>query len=237
VVKVGLEARRFRAEAVVDPPRGGHWGASLVKVFDGDVQVGDYERNYPSFATSTFEPFEQDGRWYALYSRHYTATRVMRLPDCTDLGGEEPATHGFCPVELYVPRYRKVSLRERATGKQREDWSFEDGASRIPVRNWNDLGYDVTIGPWESLTTGFVAGCIWGDDRSWKLEVIDLSKAADGEIVRSARFGYLELPDGMSLAEAISLDRFMPRWELRATVIRRERRDVTTGALIDPCDE
>jgi hypothetical protein len=41
----------------------------------------------------------------------------------------------------------------------------------------------------------------------------------------------------MSLAESIYFDRHMPYWELRATIIRRERRDVATGALIAPYDE
>jgi hypothetical protein len=66
--------------------------------------------------------------------------------------------------------------------------------------------------------------------------VIDLSRAAEGIIVREARFGYFELGK-MPLAEAIRLDRHLPDWDLRATIIRQERRDVRTGKLIHPYDE
>jgi hypothetical protein len=96
-------------------------------------------------------------------------------------------------------------------------------------------GYALAYGNWLSLDIGFVAGCLWGDDKSWKLEVIDLSLAAEGIITRSARFGHVQLGK-MPLAEAV-LDSYLPHWESRATIIRQERRDVRTGALIDPYDE
>jgi hypothetical protein len=89
-MKAGLGARRFRDEAVVEPHRAGVWGSSVVKIFDGDTHVGEYRRNHPGWAKETFEPFEINGAWYALYSRDYTSTRVMSLPDCSDLGGEKP---------------------------------------------------------------------------------------------------------------------------------------------------
>ena len=52
---------------------------------------------------------------------------------------------------------------------------------------------------------GFVSGCQWGDDSSWKIEYLDLSGAADGIIVRDDRFGYIELPNNITLAEAIKV--------------------------------
>lgn len=103
------------------------------------------------------------------------------------------------------------------------------GEERVPPPNC-----ETSYGPWCSLDVGFVAGCVWGDDSSWKLEVFDLQRAAEGVISRSARFGYLELANKMPLAEAVLLDSFPPHWDLRATIIREERRDVRTGALIDP---
>ncbi|MET2825488.1 hypothetical protein [Mesorhizobium shangrilense] len=215
----------------------GFWGQATVNIFEGDTQIGAYARNYPSFGEETFEPFELDGAWYALYSSDYTATRVMSLPDCRDIGGEEPASDGFCPVELYVPRYRKVTRTDRASGEERVDWRFEDRAETFTVPEDNAYSYGWTIGPWLSLTTGFVAGCIWGDDSTWKVQLFDLSEAAKGKIVRTGRFGHIELADGLSLAESIRLDRSALGLELRATVIRRERRDVATGRLIDPYDE
>ncbi|WP_095200558.1 hypothetical protein [Mesorhizobium carmichaelinearum] len=236
-MKAELSARRFRVEVIEEQPRSGFVGEVTVNIFDGDSWVGAYRRNYPSFGEETFEPFEIDGAWYALYSSDYTATRVMSLPDCRDLGGEEPASDGFCPVELYVPRYRKVMYTQRATGEQKEKWVFEARAETYKLQEDNAYDYGWSIGPWLSLSTGFVAGCIWGDDSTWKVQVFDLSEAAKGKIVRTERFGHLELAEGISLADSLDFDRHMPHWELRATVIRRERRDVATGKLIDPYDE
>lgn len=161
----------------------------------------------------------------------------MSLPDCRDIGGEESSPHGFCPVEFFVPRYKKVSVIERTTGNEREDWWFETKAEGHNGFEIGSYGHDFSFGPWLSLETGFVAGCHWGDDVTWKLEVIDLSRAAEGIITRSPRFGHVQLVKGMTLAEAVTLDRYLPYWELRATIIRQERHDVATGELVDPYDE
>ncbi len=69
---------------------------------DGPVKIGEYRRNY-SKLYQTFHPFQQDGKWYALYSKDYTCTSVMELPSCRDIAGEEPNSLGFCPVDFYVP--------------------------------------------------------------------------------------------------------------------------------------
>lgn len=45
---------------------------------------------------------------------------------------------------------------------------------------------------------GFVCGCVWGDDSSWKVEYLDLSKIEEGIIRREKRWGYLELPASSS---------------------------------------
>jgi len=205
-------------------------------IYDGDTQVGQYERNHPGWGYETFEPFEIDGAWYALYSKEYTSTRVMSLPDCKDLGGEKPQAGGFCPVELYVPRYREMTCKRHSDGHETTNWLFEADAQTAAVGT-ADYGYDITYGPWQFLRTGFVAGCLWGDDSSWKMEVFDLTGVFEGKISRSARFGHLQLPRDMSLRASLHFDRHMPDGELRATVIRQERRDVATGKLIDPYDE
>src|SRR5262245_9428724 len=118
-------ARRFRAEAEIDPQSTpGRSNGTVVTICDGDAIVRAEKGNYPSFAVETFEPFEiGDLGWYALYSSNYTATRVMKLPECRDLGGEEPSSGGFCPVELFVPRYRNVETKNRTTG-QTTTWVF-----------------------------------------------------------------------------------------------------------------
>jgi hypothetical protein len=53
---------------------------------------------------------------------------------------------------------------------------------------------------------GFVAGCVWGDDSSWKIQYLDLSRADEGIIKREERFGYIELPSHLTLDKAVDLD-------------------------------
>lgn len=118
-----------REEVIDNRPRG--WGYVRVTILDQDGrEIGDYERNHPSFAASTFHPFHLHGRWWALYSRDYTATRVMILPECEDWCGEEPYAGGFCPTGYHVPRYRPA---KRKTDTGTHDTYIGEGTS-----GWNE---------------------------------------------------------------------------------------------------
>src|SRR5712671_4306830 len=231
-MRAGIDARRFRVKASPKPASGKGWASSAITIFDGAAEIGAYDRNYPSFGEETFEPFEQDGAWYALYSRDYTATRIMSLPDCRDLGGEAPGPNGFCPVEFYVPRY-KLTVRINKNGQESERWVFEAEAEKYTGDIIDSFDKPVTVGPWQSLNIGFVAGCLWGDDSSWKLEVIDLSRVSEGFLSRTARFGHLQLARKKALVEAVRLYRNPPA-PLRATILQQQDWDVATGNLIDP---
>lgn len=94
--------------------RPGAWHGVRVGVFrrdgDAEVQIGEYERNYPTLFR-TFAPFRANGRDLALYSPHYTCTRLLELPSCRDIGGEEPAGSGFCPVDFFIPYYIDLEFR------------------------------------------------------------------------------------------------------------------------------
>jgi hypothetical protein len=217
--------RRFRARSIPRPNKPS-WDISTVTIFDGATEVGSYERNYANFAEDTFEPFELNGAWYALYSRDYTSTRVMSLPDCRDLGGEEPQAHGFCPVEYFVPRYKSVVQMDRA-GNASESWKFEKTADVCADEAIDQLD------PWKYLTLAFVAGCLWGDDSSWKLQVIDVSRAKEGILLRTERFGYLQVAKGQPIAELVRLHRDLHE-PLRAEIIQRQIWNVDTGTLVDP---
>jgi hypothetical protein len=46
---------------------------------------------------------------------------------------------------------------------------------------------------WPSGDFGFVWGCIWGDDSSWKVQYLNLSRIQHGELRRDERFGYVKL--------------------------------------------
>lgn len=189
----------FRAEVTKSKETGsGSWNVLEVGVFgkkESDVweKVGEYGRNYHSLM-DTFYPFKQKDKWYALYSKDYTSTRVMSLPDCKDLGGEKSDSFGFCPVEYYVP------------------WDPESDEEAESIVAWEDIYRKDK--EWEGETRlgtfGFVSGCVWGDDSSWKIEYLDLSQVEKGIIVRDDRFGYQELPRKLSLKQCISLENCTP---------------------------
>ena len=98
----------------------------------------------------------------------------MKLPECIDLGGENSACLGFCPTQLWVPQ--QIEIGRGTVGTTDEEYVIYD--------------YEGFNGQW-----GFVAGCIWGDDSSWKMQLLDLRNASKGEIKRVHEFGYHELPE------------------------------------------
>ena len=171
---------RFYVETDEIPNGSGIMNSLRVSVFKeslttGRSKIGEYPRNHAGLY-DTFFPFEQRGKWYALYSSDYTATRVMELPSCRDVAGEEPTSHGFCPVDFHVPFLHKRVVAAGHAG-----------------------------------LFGFVAGCIWGDDSSWKIQYLDLSRISEGVLVRDERFGYIAIPEGKSrLAECLGFDRYDP---------------------------
>ena len=187
----------------------GAWKSNTVEIYDGDKKVGEYIRNYDGHSITTFCPFEQAGKWYALYSRDYTSTRVMSLPDCKDLGGEASASGGFCPVEYYVPTKRELSRWDCRKGfrKQLKEKPDDESTKKILVEQ--EKAYGETL-PAQLGTFGFMSGCHWGDDGSWKLEYLDLSEVSKGKIKREQRFGYWELPDGKSLKQCLDFGDYQP---------------------------
>lgn len=218
-------ARRFRA-AETPIPTANKRTYLNVAIFDGDVQIGEYVRNYGSYGASTFEPFEVDGQWFALYSKNYTCTRVMTLPDCADIGGEETDSKGFCPVELWVPRYRSISWPSGRFVDGRWRTAFEINADQALS---SSTAHEATeVSPWRAVDFAFVSGCVWGDDWSWKLEVIDLSDAARGQIRRSAKFGYCPLQDGISLNDSVDV-LAVEDGQFACSIKRMDYRDVATG--------
>ena len=174
----------YRIVAREEHPRRS-WGKTPISLFLGDgirkKKIGHYVRNYPGFGIPTWFPFSRGSRDYALYSPDYTCTRVMELPSCKDIGGETPSSAGFCPVELYVPeieRWRRV----------------------LDKKDPNTYSYQVER---DECPFAFVAGCVWADDSSWKVQCIDLSQVERGIIKRDDRFGYLELAEGTTLEKTI----------------------------------
>jgi hypothetical protein len=205
----------YTAKVIEDvPTKPGCWNYQKIGIFDKDIQVGEYIRNYSHFY-HTFYSFEQNCKWYALYSKDYTSTRLMSLPDCLDIGGEERNTWGFCPVDYYVPKYKIWTVK----GLTQEELIKE----RIPEQNWSwvskeqkyklyeeeleddDSVEEIKNDPFIYEPYGFVSGCIWGDDTSWKIQFLDLSEVSKGVLKRDERFGYVEQPSKLRLKESVEL--------------------------------
>jgi len=162
------------------------WSSQRVEIWKNDSKVGEYIYNYMS--DFPFHVFVLRGKEYALYSKRYMYTRVMSLPDCKDLGGEDDSNveykDHFCPVEYYVPSHNE---KKRKLMCENPEFFITTPGCRLDG------------------SFGFVAGCAWGDDSSQKIQFLDLSRADEGILRRTDRFGYLELPSGMSLKKAVTL--------------------------------
>ncbi|MBU1136362.1 MAG: hypothetical protein ABIG37_02930 [Nanoarchaeota archaeon] len=207
----GFIGKKYIVDSKTIEAGNGTWNAldvTVSRILDGNKEkVGSYSRNYPSLG-ETFFPFVLNNKELALYSSQYMYTRVMELPSCRDLGGEDKDNidykDHFCPVEFYIPVYRKVTSPEEAIGKKLEIWLTGDECF--------DKEYDSKniLGPIQYCNFGFVAGCIWGDDSSWKIQFLDLSESDKGIVKRDKRFGYIELPHSMSLKNAIDMRTWEP---------------------------
>ena len=162
---------RFSTRTTEMEPGDGTWNTLHVDVLNeaGRVVAG-YDRNHPNLYR-TFEPFRQGDRILALISTDYTATSVMDLATGKVIAAEEPHANGFCPIGFYVPDW----------------WDINDGSVLPGATSWNEDD-ELPKGDF-----GFVWGCIWGDDTSWKIQYLDLSRVQKGEILRDERFGYVEL--------------------------------------------
>lgn len=161
-------------------PRG--WDSTVVEVLRRSAGAGEPEKLHEYVRTyamlQTFEPFRQGGRELALISRDYTKTAVLDLVSGEVIAEETDTLYangstgaGFCPVGFYVPDW----------------WDLHDG-SKIPgSETWTQAD------EWPTGDFGFVWGCYWGDDSSWKVQYLDLSRVQQGVIRREERFGYVEL--------------------------------------------
>jgi hypothetical protein len=210
----------------------GYWKYCRIGIFQRalDIKIGEYTYEYPHPA-QTFHPFKLRNNWYALYSSDYTATRLMSLPDCKDIGGEEGNAAGFCPMEYFVPGLHYIQTihdegcpRDYLHGHAPD---YKKACSCTVIHNINCrfnpqstatnqscICHDEaelfntthTIWHFPDRIHGFVAGCQWGDDSSLKIQYLDLSQADKGILKREERFGYIQLPSHLSLSQAVDLD-------------------------------
>ena len=202
---------RFSAEATEVKSQPPTWSTLSVDVKDSEGNaVAHYKRNYPSLMR-TFEPFRQGDQLFALISQDYTCTSVLDLQSGEIVASEEPSPGGFCPVGFYVPDW----------------WDVHDGSALPGSKYWRD-DHELPKGDF-----GFVWGCVWGDDSSWKVQYLDLSAVQEGSIKRDDRFGYVKLATGTELEakEFIHCEFYGGKASVRFNV--EQDFDLHTGKVID----
>jgi len=177
----------------------GFWDYTLVEIFKGEDKIGEYKRNYRSFGASTFYAFTFNNKDYALYSPDYQQIRLMSLPDCLDIPLKEECLkqmQHFCPTELYVPIWRKTTGENKG-----EIFNIQQCVNTL--KKEPNEKYVYTYG---YCSIGFALGCVWGDDSSDKLMIVDLRKIEDGEIwflnnKLEQKWLYEEFPDSLTLKD------------------------------------
>lgn len=192
----------------------GTWTHVRVEVLRGRRVVAKYDRNYSML--HTFEPFRQGDREYALVSPDYSATSVMDLGTGQIVATEEPASSGFCPVGFYVPDW----------------WDLYDGTKEFA----GSLTWRPSDHQWPTGDFGFVWGCHWGDDSSWKVQYLDLSRINEGIINRDDRFGYLRLATDPKLNVRDFIKCSSWEGQRRVEFYVETHHDIDTGHAI-PVDE
>ena len=166
----------------------------------------------------------------------------------------------FCPVDFLVPSYRVLtwdSLSDRMDGQvvemrpvsgERMLWEgtrdasswIARAAAAVPEEPRLHVICNPRVSEPKFCPFALVAGCVWGDDSSMKVEFVDLAGVAAGKIVREDRFGYLELPHSLSLSDAVSMHGWSPErpvltiahatdFDLRMRVTDVEPRTVPLG--------
>jgi len=235
-------------EKIENRPGTGHSvRVGVFKVVDNqEEQIGEYTRNYTTLFR-TFFPFMAGEKTFALYSPYYHTTRVMVLPSCEDVGGEEPSQPSFCPVDFYVPSYitrEWVDLNDQKhryrIHEPKEEHFLPKNTKYYPLNEQTGQRYEVEkpsypVSPLTFYPFGFVAGCIWGDDSAWKVQFLDLSQIEKGIIKRDERFGYIELPDNLTLKEAVDMSEYQydSEEDTKITIAVQKHFNLSTGHTIE----
>lgn len=189
----------------------GVWNSTKIEIYRNDILIGEYIRNYSNYAELTFYPFKKDNEWYALYSAEYTTTQVMKLHEdrIEDWCGGTRNLNGFCPVEIYVPHYI-TSIHNYMSNEQKVDFeSYYIDCDYTESEFQSELlGPDFSKD--EYMNFGFMCGCVWGDDSSWKIRYVDLSKISEKQLIISEKFGYWPMPKNLTLKQCINMDCWEP---------------------------
>jgi hypothetical protein len=204
----------FSVEALTVEHTDGSWDSTKISIFRDGILIGEYMRNYNAYGALTFCPFRLGDDWYALYSAHYTATRVMKLHNdrIEDWCGQEPSEDGFCPTEIYIPRYRTTKHSVKINETLHE---FDNCYVDCDFKSEKEFDEEIDgllLLDEQHTSFGFISGCVWEDDSSWKIQYIDLTGIADKILNISDKFGYWEMPHNLSLRECVDMSDWEPEY-------------------------
>jgi hypothetical protein len=139
---------------------------------------------------------------YPAATEKYVAAVKRSNPESTLEVGDPVPGSGFCPSGFYVPdffddfnptSYSTVDAMEKDIKSVTEAlaYSGDDEEKQLFGAGWCEEYLWSSSGQW-----GVYSGCVWGDDSSYKLRYVDLSKVSEGIVITDDRFGYVELPEG-----------------------------------------
>ena len=117
----------------------------------------------------------------------------MKTLCCSEYRHQHLRCRGFRPPTGELHKYPEANWHWLK--KNRPERDYEDSPeweSELKAHETDSAIYSGAVK--HDLKLGFVMGCVWGDDCSWKLERLDLTEAHNGILKREASFGYLELP-------------------------------------------
>lgn len=194
----------------------GFMNSIKVSIYRKDTQdeklIGEYIRNYSHYGALTFYPFKIEDNWYALYSAEYTTLRVMKLHSdrIEDWCGEEPSPGGFCPVEIYVPKYIHSIQSYRRAIDDTEEYSAYYADCDLDEKDYQKELISTGFVSEEYCNFGFLCGCRWGDDSTWKIRYVNLAQIPNKNLNIIDKFGYWEMPSQLSLRECVDMSGWTP---------------------------
>ncbi len=178
----------YKIETVTRKSNPGCWDVIDITIKKDEEVVFEVTRRYSTMAEETTKFFELDGKEIVVYSDDYQTLNFFNLTDRQPIQLDEESKkqiYGFCPVEIIIPRY-----------KIEDEWYEMDNDN-------GPLYHDFAM----------VSGCAWGDDSSWKLNIIDLKDLLSGKVRYvtnledlEPKWLYEELPSQLKLKDCFNID-------------------------------